>query len=166
MIKSFSQFCFFNFFIFFGNFCFSETQLGLGSFTIDTNSEIKIASDSMMFDSKTQLTEFVDNVVIKFGDLTLESATLKILHPSKSSPNNFLEFYMDGPLVISDGENFIHGDTAFYSRKNQEITISGNVNLEQGNNNVSGDKLILNLNNGLAKIIGSVKTVLEPIGNE
>ena len=164
MLKKYTYICIYIIFLFSGNVCFPETQLGLGAFTVNPDSKIEITSNSMVFNSKTQFTEFYDKVVIKYGNLTLEAVKLKISQSSKPSQSESLEFYIDGPLVIYNGKNSIYGDTAFYSRKDQNLTISGNVHLSQGNNKISGEQLVLNLDNGLAKISGSVKTILEPVG--
>ena len=152
-----------SFFLFFLNPCFAETQLGLRAFTVTPNSKIEITSNSMIFNSKTNMTEFVDDVVVNYGKFTLKALSLSILQPTDSLGKNPLVFSAKGPLEISNGENFIYGDSAFYSGNDQELTVSGNVNLINGNNKIFGEKLILSLNNGLAKISGSVKTILGPI---
>jgi len=151
-------------FLFCGSVCFSETQIGLNAFTVEPNSEIEVTSNSMVFNNETKFTEFLDNVVIKYGKLTVKAKAMKISQVSLSSPEESLEFRVEGPLEISNGTSFIYGNNAFYSRKNQEITVSGNVNLLQGSNKIFGDTLVLNLNNGLAKISGSVRTILVPTG--
>ena len=59
--------------------CSAETRLGLSSFAINTESELEVRSDSMIFDSESQSTKFIDNVFIKFDKLTLKADSVKIL---------------------------------------------------------------------------------------
>ena len=56
------------------------------------------------------------------------------------------------------------GDKATFIGKNQKLTIIGNVSLHQNANIIMGDKLILDLEKGIASIVGSVKTIINPNG--
>ena len=139
-----------------GNLCFAETKINLDSFKIDEKSKIELKSNSMVFNTETNVTEFFDEVVVTYGALELHSDKLKIIK------SNNLEFYAVGSIIISSGNNIITGQEAYFDTKNQTAIVSGSVTLSIGGNTISGENLELNLRDGIAKILGSVKTVLTP----
>ena len=55
---------------------------------------------------------------------------------------------------------------AIFFAEKQELTINGNVSLQQKENTINGDNLVLDLKNGVASISGTVKTVINPIGKK
>jgi len=141
-----------------GNTSFAQTKLNLGSFGINEDSKIELSSNSMVFNTETNITEFFDAVVVTYGGLILSSDKLNIIK------NDNLEFYAIGSLSISSGDNLIKANKAHFDTKNQVAIISGNVRVSTGGNTISGEMLELNLKDGIAKIIGSVKTVVTPSG--
>lgn len=54
----------------------------------------------------------------------------------------------------------------FFFAEKQELTINGNVSLQQKENTINGDNLVLDLKNGVVSISGTVKTVISPIGKK
>ena len=141
-----------------GSICFAQTKLDLGSFDINKDSRVELRSNSMVFNTETNITEFFDEVVVTYGGLVLTSDELRV------EKNDSLEFYALGSLTISTGSSIIKGNKAHFDTKNQVAVVSGNVKVSNGENIISGDLLELNLKDGIAKIVGSVKTVFAPAG--
>ncbi|MAV01366.1 MAG: lipopolysaccharide transport periplasmic protein LptA, partial [Rhodobacteraceae bacterium] len=57
-------------------------------------------------------------------------------------------------------QDITKADKAIYDLKTNIIELSGNVSIQQGTSNFSGNKLIFNLNTGKGSISGRVKAVL------
>ena len=54
------------------------------------------------------------------------------------------------------------GDNAVYDKTNETLTMSGNVTLTQGQNVAKGQKLIVNMRTGGAKLEGRPRMILVP----
>jgi lipopolysaccharide export system protein LptA len=148
----------------FVNSSLGETKIGIESFQINPETDIEITSQSMVFNSKTDVTEFFTDVNVTYGQLTLSAQSLTVSHSNKSDNYSNLTFFASGPIIINDNKNFIRGDQANFNGKNQELIIVGNVSLLQDSNKIFGDRLVLDLKEGIAKISGSVRTTIAPTG--
>ena len=144
--------------------CLSETTVGLEAFRINPKNEIEITSQSMIFNSKTNVTEFFTDVIVKYGQLKLSAQSLTVSQSKTINSYSHLTLFATGPVTINNQKNLIRGDQATFLEENQEFTINGNVSLLQENNTIFGDRLVLNLKDGIAKISGSVRTTIAPAG--
>ena len=164
MLKiTFSTFLFIFVFIFtIINVARADTKIGIKSFQIDPKNNVEISSQTMVFNSETGETSFSSDVKVVYGNLNLTAENLTIL---KSKEEDNFEFFASGPIKIFDENNIIIGDDASFISKQQQLEVKGNVILKQGNNKLLGDRLVLDLKTGIAKIIGSVKTSIIPRGN-
>ena len=134
------------FFTTFVRLSIAESNISLDSFQIKPEINIEITAQSMIFNSETNITEFFTNVNVRYGQLTLSAEKLT------------------GPVVINKKKISIRGDQATFSEKNKEIEVIGNVSLLQESTTIFCDRLVLNLKEGIAKISGSVKTIITPAG--
>jgi lipopolysaccharide transport protein LptA len=144
--------------------CLSETTVGLEAFRINPKSEIEITSQSMIFNSKTNVTEFFTDVVVKYGGLKLSAQNLTVSQSKTIDSDSNLTLFANGPVIVNNQKNLIRGDEATFIEENQEFIINGNVSLLLENNTIFGDQLVLNLKDGIAKISGSVRTTITPAG--
>ena len=103
-------------------------------------------------------------MVVNYGPLRLSAQQLSFIQSKTTNKFNHLTFSASGQIIISNGINFIYGDTADFNGEKNELTIKGNVRLNQNNNTIMGDKLILDLQKGIARIMGSVKTIINSTG--
>ena len=166
MLKSIVSKCILTFssLILVSNEAFTETKLGLDNFKINPQSHIEFSSDSMTLSKKSGQANFFDNVLVKYGQLKLSAQKLIILQSKSGKEFKHLVFSASGPIIISNENNFIYGDEAKFVSEKQELTIIGNVKLNQKNNVITGDKLILNLQSGIARISGTVRTIIDTSG--
>mgnify|MGYP001162412920 CR=1 FL=1 len=146
------------------NICKADTQIGLEIFKIDRDTNLELSAQSMTFNNQNQEAHFSDDVVVNYGQLKLLAEKLTFVTSKSAEEPNSLAFSASGPITISNKNNFIYGDNASFIGNKQELTIIGNVSLHQNANVIMGDKLILDLEKGVASIIGSVKTIISPNG--
>ena len=151
-------------FLSFSNVCQAETKVGIESFKINPNENIELTSQSMTFNDSIGKASFFKDVTLKYGELRLLAQELTFVHPTKDKDLNHLTFFASGPITITTENILINGDTADFIGKKQELTIMGNVSLKDDNNTIMGNKLVLDLQNGVASITGSVKTIINPTG--
>ena len=144
--------------------CQAETKVGIKSFQINPKANIELSSQSMTFNNSSGKARFVKDVALKYGELKLLAQELTFVQPTKNKDLNHLTFFASGPIIITAQDILIHGDTADFIGKKQELTIIGNVSLKNDNNTIMGNKLVIDLQNGIASITGSVKTIINPTG--
>jgi lipopolysaccharide export system protein LptA len=150
----------------FSDFSFAGTEIGIKSLQINPEAEIQITSQSMRFNSRTNVTEFFTDVNVTYGQLTLSSDSLTVSQSNTSTNSSSLTFAASGPITINNNKNFIYGDKASFIAEKQELVIVGNVSLLQNGNTIFCDRLVLNLKDGIAKISGSVRTTIVPLGKK
>jgi len=140
-----------------GALCMSVTAQA--QFSPDSNAPINGAADSAV--SEPGLTIFSGQVDVRQGDVRILSDTMKVF----SSSNNSTEAFDDVSRIEAIGnfyyltpEQEVRGKRGVYERASDTFTVTGDVILLQGEDNiVTGDTLIYNLNSSKAKVIGSCK---------
>ena len=166
MCKKLKNFYILGFILFlsFSKVCHAETKIGIKSFQINPKTNIELTSQSMTFNNSSGKAQFFKDVTVKYGELRLLAQELTFVQPKKNKDLNHLTFFASGPIIITAENILIHGDTADFIGKKQKLTIMGNVSLKNDDNTIMGNKLVLDLQNGVATITGSVKTIINPTG--
>ena len=119
----------------------------------------------MTFNNQTGRARFFDDVSVTYGQLVLSAQKLTVVQSqNKDNKSNHLKFTASGQIIISSGNNFIYGNEAEFNGENQLLTLNGDVKLHQNDNLITGETLILDLKNGVVKISGSVKTIINASG--
>ena len=150
----------------FAHLSFAGTEIGIETLQINPEAEIEITSQSMQFNTKTNVTEFLTDVNVSYGQLKLSSHRLTVSQSNDSTNSSGLTFAASGPITINNNNKFIYGDEASFIAENQELIIVGNVSLLQDGTTIFCDRLVLDLKNGIAKISGSVRTIIVPSGKK
>ena len=74
--------------------------------------------------------------------------------PGAPGPSSFTRIEATGTVYVNAGTQTATGDNAIVDMKANTITLSGNVVLSQGDDNViTGDKLIIDMTTGRARVI-------------
>ena len=144
----------------------AENAKSLQFVKVETNSKLQIVSKTMLYDQKTNNTEFTGNVILTYGDLKLMAMNLKIKYENQSdieSPK--LEFFASGDVVIQNNKQKVTGDEAYFNKQNEEIILTGNVVYSQENSLITGQRLVIDLKDGTASITGPVTTTFAPRKN-
>lgn len=128
-------------------------------FSPDSNAPINGAADSAV--SEPGLTIFSGQVDVRQGEVRILSDTMKVY----SSSSNSTEAFDDVSKIEAIGNFFyitpdqeVSGEKGVYDRATDTFTVTGDVILLQGEDNVvTGDRLIYNLSSGEARVVGSCK---------
>ena len=144
----------------------AESTTNLKFVKVETNSELKIVSKNMLYDQKTNNTQFSGNVILTYGNIKLMAKDLKIKYENQRDVDSLrLEFYASGDVVIQNNEQKISGDNAYFNKQDEEIILTGNIIYSQENSLVTGQRLVLDLKEGTASITGPVTTTFAPRKN-
>jgi len=139
------------------------TNITLGGINADPRAPVEVTADSLTVDQNTKSAVFTGNVVIGQGTMRISAGQVRVIYDNGSGDI--------GQLLASGGVTFVteteaaEAAEADYNLTTGLLTLSGNVLLTQGASALSADRMIVNLRDGTAQMLGQVKTVFQQGGN-
>lgn len=133
-----------------------------GGFATRPNAPIEIEADSLEVQNKAQTATFVGNVIVTQDDMKLRADRLVVFYARQSDAaagagksGRIDKIEAKGAVHISSKDNqSADGDWANYMVKGRQIEMGGKVVLRQEGNVISGEKLLVDLNTGVSRILG------------
>jgi lipopolysaccharide export system protein LptA len=109
-------------------------------------------------EGQQRISVFSGDVVIRRGATTMKATVVKLfsdLHPKpkkngKTDP--FTRIEASGPVYVTSGLQTVTGGFAVVDMKEQTITLTGDVVMTQGQDIMSGERLVVDLRTGKAKV--------------
>jgi lipopolysaccharide export system protein LptA len=139
---------------------------GFGDFSLTSRKEpIEITSDRLDFDYKGRRTVFRGNVEVVQGDVHLQSDTLTVDYSQVGDKQEIRAVNADGHVTITQGPKKATGTHAVFDQASRTVVLTGNAVLEEGSNQVNGDKIVVHPDESRMEVIGEnrrVKVVLFP----
>jgi lipopolysaccharide export system protein LptA len=135
------------------------SPLASAQFSADSNAPVSGSSDSV--DYRPDVTIFSGQVDVRQGEVRILSDQMRVHTPNSAASGanaiggaNKIEAI--GNFFYLTPEQEVRGDKGVYLKSTETFTVTGNVVLLQGDGNVvTGDKLVYDLTNGTAKVLGS-----------
>jgi len=129
----------------------------------DPNAPVEVAADSLSIDQETGNAVFDGNVVISQGDMTLTAPLVNVFY--KEDQSGIARLVGSGGVSITSGSDSAKAQNADYDVDGQVINMTGNVQLVQGLNSMSAERMTVNVASNTAELHGRVRTVLNPKAN-
>lgn len=134
----------------------------MGGFATRPNAPIEIEADSLEVQNKAQTATFVGNVIVTQDDMKLRADRLVVFYARQPDTaagagkgGRIDKIEAKGAVHISSKDNqSADGDWANYMVKDRQIEMGGKVVLRQEGNVISGEKLRVDLNTGVSRILG------------
>lgn len=136
------------------------TSIGLSGAAHDPSLPVEATADSLSLDQETSTAMFEGNAKVTQGSLHLNADSIRIDY--KTGDGGVSKVEATGSVTFTNGVETAEAQTAIYTVGTAEITMTGGVLLLQGQNTISGDRLVLNLDAGTGTMLGNVKTVFTP----
>ena len=140
-----------------------------GGFKHDSKAPIEIVSDSLEVRQAEGTAIFSGEVVAAQGTLRLTADQLKVSYETgqaAAETGEIQHMRAEGNVFLSNGAETARGDWAEYDVAGGTMRMGGGVVLTQGENAVSGQELVINLDAGTGRIEGDgggrVKSVFTP----
>jgi lipopolysaccharide export system protein LptA len=125
---------------------------------LTTPTETIMARDRMTFDRGQNRARAIGNAVINTGDTTLRADQLTGNFIKKTDGDNgnlaLQSVRADGNIVIRTATEVVRGQRGIYNRQDQTAEIRGKVKITRGDNQLNGDRAIVNLVSGDSRLIG------------
>jgi lipopolysaccharide export system protein LptA len=110
------------------------------AFEFNSKDPIYITSDWMEFDQNKSTITYKGRVVTVQGDLTIRSETLTADYTPEMK--QIKQIVAEGKVNATQGDRVATGDKAVFDDTAKTVTLTGNPIMRQGNNQVSGSRVI------------------------
>ena len=133
------------------------------SFT-STREPISVTADGLEFNYRTRVLVYKGNVVVTQGDMKLQSDTLTVALDDHTD-NQIKEVVADGQVRLSKGTRWASGGHAVFNHRQNTVVLSRDAELHDGPNQVSGDRVVVYLDQERSVVeggTGRVRAVLFP----
>lgn len=139
------------------------TGVALSGLQQDPGLPVEVGADQLTIDQATGIATFTGNVVIVQGAMKLSAASVVVeyLKGEAGSTGQINRLIASGGVLLVTATEAAEAAEAIYSVATGEIVMTGNVVLTQGSNALSGQKLVVNLKDGTARVEGRVTTTLQ-----
>jgi lipopolysaccharide export system protein LptA len=123
----------------------------------DRNAPVDVSSDRIEVQERADRAVFVGNVHAVQGDLTMDTQRLTVAYSTAQAKGSNVQINrLDaaGGVVVRSPSETAKGDIGIYDLDRKLITILGNVQLNQGTNQINGSRLVIDLDSGRAVVDG------------
>ncbi len=139
-----------------------------GGFSFTSKKEpIEITSEKLDFDYKKRRTVFRGNVEVVQGDVHLRTDSMTVDYDQVGDKQDLKEVTADGHVTIVQGTKKATGNHAIFDQTKRTMVLTGDAILEEGTNQVSGDRIVVHPDDSKMEVLGEnrrVKVVLFPGG--
>ncbi len=137
-------------------------SIAMGTPAFDVSMPVEVSADALSVDQATGAATFEGNVLVVQGDVRMSAGTVEITYANEdnSTGNGIEALRARGGVTFVTATDAVEASEAVYSMSGGTVVLSGNVLLTQGQNAISGDKLVLNLEAGTGRMEGRVRTVI------
>jgi lipopolysaccharide export system protein LptA len=139
---------------------------GFGDFGLTSKKDpIEITSDRLDFDYKNRRTVFRGNVEVIQGEVHLLSDVLTVDYKQVGDKQEIEAVNADGHVTITQGPKKATGSHAVFDQTTRTVVLTGNAVLEEGSNQVNGDKIVVHPDESRMEVISEnrrVKVILFP----
>ncbi|MEH6726162.1 MAG: lipopolysaccharide transport periplasmic protein LptA [Hyphomicrobiales bacterium] len=129
----------------------SEAFSGLSASSRDP---IEIEADELEVQDREKTAVFRGNVRLVQGPTTLRASSITVYYDGRATGTNqqISKVEARGPIHVTSQDQTARGDRATFLMATQILTLSGNVILTKGSNELRGQRLIVNLKTGESRV--------------
>jgi lipopolysaccharide export system protein LptA len=124
----------------------------------NSNAPVDVQADRLEVQDRADRAVFAGNVHVTQAELTLETPRLTVAYSGgQGTANNNVQIHrLDaaGGVVVQSPSETARGDFGIYDLDRKLITLIGNVQLNRENNQLSGSRLVIDLDSGRAVVDG------------
>ena len=123
----------------------------------NSNAPVDVSADRIEVQESADRAIFAGNVHVKQAELTLDTARLTVAYSGGSQASGGVQIRrLDaaGGVTVHSPSETAKGDFGIYDLDRKLITLIGAVQLNRGDNQVNGSRLVIDLDSGRAVIDG------------
>ena len=119
----------------------------------NSDAPVDVTADRIEVQDRADRAIFAGNVHVKQDELTLDTARLTVAYSGGESVQ-IRRLDAAGGVVVRSPSETAKGEFGIYDLDRKLITLIGNVQLNRGQNQVTGSRLVIDLDSGRAVIDG------------
>ncbi|MDT8327468.1 MAG: LptA/OstA family protein [Roseovarius sp.] len=140
------------------------TRLAFGGIKVSADMPLQVISDELQMDQNVDTALFAGNVEVEQGDMRLNAARVLVeygMPEGTSQPNQIIRITATGDVVMTSLMETAEANEAVYTIATREVVMTGDVVVTQGLNKVSGERMVVDLEQGTAVMEGRVRTIID-----
>ncbi len=137
-----------------------EFKVDFGVATQDPDAPVEVSADTLSVDQDTGSASFNGNVVITQGEMQMQAPLVNVFY--NENQDGISRLVGSGGVKILSGKDTAKAENAEYDVDAGLIYMNGNVELVQGINSITSQRMIVNVESSTAELHGRVRTVLRP----
>ena len=104
---------------------------------------LRVTSQQLEADNKQLVITFTGNVVAKQGEMTIYADIARVYYEKKEEGNEVREIVATGNVRIQEADRLATCQKAVFTNAEQKIVLTGQPKVWQGKDMVSGEKIII-----------------------
>jgi lipopolysaccharide export system protein LptA len=123
----------------------------------NSNAPVDVTADRIEVQDRADRAIFAGNVHVTQAELTLDTSRLTVAYSGGAGQSTNVQIRrLDaaGGVVVRSPSEVAKGEFGIYDLDRKLITLIGNVQLNRGDNQVNGSRLVIDLDSGRATIDG------------
>ncbi len=137
----------------------------LQGFSQNRDKPVQIEAASLEVRDKDKVATFIGNVNVVQGDTTMRCKSLLVFYdqenkagamkaakPGPGGQQSIRRLEARGGVIVTQKEQTATGDTGIFDMKSNTITLAGNVVVTHGQNILRGDRLVVDMTTGAARV--------------
>jgi len=121
----------------------------------NSNAPVDVNADRIEVQDRADRAVFSGNVHVVQGDMTLDAARLTVAYLNGAGSPQIQRLDASGGVTVRSPSETANGSFGIYDLNRRLITLLGGVTLIQGQNQVHGGRLVIDMNTGRATVDGS-----------
>lgn len=135
-------------------------EVAFGGVKQDPTLPVEVTADALSVNQKDGFAVFKGNVVAVQGEMRMTAAEVRVEYTEGGSGIETL--HATGGVTLVSPTDAAEAREATYTVATGGVVMTGNVLLTQGQNAISGERLVLNLTDSTGRMEGRVQTVFVP----
>jgi len=135
-------------------------RVAFGDSGQDRDAPVEVTSESLNVNQNDNTAVFEGDVVVAQGEMRLAAPRVLVVYLEDQSGIERLE--ATGGVTLVSGEDAAEAARADYNITTGMIELRGDVLLVQGESAITGDEMLVDTEAGTARVMGRVRTVLQP----
>ena len=141
-------------------------NIALGTKSFDRTQQVEVSADQLSVDQSNGQAIFEGNVLVVQGEVRLSAGRVAVVYAQEGGAATGISKLMaTGGVTFVTSSDAVEAREATYSVDAGTVQLSGDVILTQGQNAISGETLVLDLNSGQGRMEGRVRTIFTPSGD-
>lgn len=140
-----------------------SANIALNTNAFDRTQQVEVSADELSVDQSTGQAIFNGNVLVVQGEVRMSASRVAVIYSQDGgAANGISSLQATGGVTFVTANDAVEAQEASYSVEKGTVQLSGDVILTQGQNAISGERMIIDLNSGQGRMEGRVRTIFNP----